>query len=66
MKKEDLYYLDLDEYDQGIVLNSLYGMSKEMAAQGEDSLPVNKLILKIGHAPNKEFRTIEKSSHDAR
>ena len=57
--KERQYFVALDDYEHGVVIRSLKGKSTDA---------VDDLIIKIGNAPCKKFRVIEKDrrSHDER
>lgn len=43
----------LDEYERGILLNSLIEMRNGLISENKDAEPVNELILKIINAPEK-------------
>ncbi len=68
MKKEEKYYVDLDDYEHGIILRALNDLRTSLMRQGRFPDAVNDLIIKIGHAPTRKFKVIEKDSrqHDAR
>lgn len=66
--KEEKYYVALDEYEHGVVIRSLNDEKTDLINQGKSTDAVDDLIIKIGHAPTKKFKVIEKDSrqHDAR
>lgn len=66
--KEEKYYVALDEYEHGVVIRSLNDEKTDLKSQGKSTDAVDDLIIKIGHAPTKKFKVIEKDSkqHDAR
>ena len=68
MVKEEKYYVALDEYEHGVVIRSLNDEKTDLKKQGKSTDAVDDLIIKIGHAPTKKFKVIEKDSkqHDAR
>ena len=68
MVKEEKYYVALDEYEHGVVIRSLNDEKTDQKKQGKSTDAVDDLIIKIGHAPTKKFKVIEKDSkqHDAR
>ena len=58
----------MDEYEHGVVIRSLNDEKTDLKSQGKSTDAVDDLIIKIGHAPTKKFKVIEKDSkqHDAR
>lgn len=66
--KEEQYYVALDDYEHGVVIRSLNDKKTELKSEGKSTDAVDDLIVKIGHAPKKKFKVIEKErSHcDAR
>lgn len=66
--KERQYFVALDDYEHGVVIRSLNGKKTELRSEGKSTDAVDDLIIKIGNAPNKKFRVIEKDgrSHDER
>lgn len=66
--KEEKYYVALDEYEHGVVIRSLNDEKTDLKNQGKSTDAVDDLIIKIGHAPTKKFKVIEKDSrqYDAR
>ena len=51
--KSKKYQIRLDEYERGMLLNSLMEMRNGLICDGEDAEPVNDLILKIINASKK-------------
>lgn len=66
--REEQYYVALDEYEHGVVIRSLNDEKTDLKNQGKSTDAVDDLIIKIGHAPTRKFRVIERDSHrhDAR
>ena len=66
--KEELYHVALDEYEHGVVIRSLNDKKSELKKEGRSTDAVDDLIIKIGHAPTKKFKVLERSrrSDDAR
>lgn len=66
--KEEKYYVALDEYEHGVVIRSLNDEKTDLKNQGKSTDAVDDLVIKIGHAPTKKFKVIEKDSrqYDAR
>lgn len=63
--KEELYHVALDEYEHGVVIRSLNDKKTELKKEGRSTDAVDDLIIKIGHAPTKKFRVIEKERRSA-
>ena len=51
--KNKRYQIRLDEYERGVLLNSLMEMRNGLVREGKESEPVNELLLKIINAPQK-------------
>ena len=49
--KEKKYRVRLDEYERGVLINSLLEMRNGLVREGKDAEPVNDLLLKIINAP---------------
>lgn len=58
--KEKQYYVALDDYEHGIVIDSLNEKKKDLKNEGKTTDAVDDLIVKIGYAPQKNFRVIER------
>ena len=58
--KETQFYVALDDYEHGIVIDSLNGKRKDLKNEGKTTDAVDELIVKIGYAPQKKFRVIER------
>mgnify|MGYP003256682493 FL=1 len=63
--KEKQYFVALDDYEHGVVIRSLNDKKTELKSEGKATDAVDELIVKIGNAPNKKFRVIEKDNHHA-
>ena len=67
MAKEELYHIALDDYEHGIVIRSLNDEKTDLMNEGKSTDAVADLIIKVGPAPKKKFKVIEKErSGDAR
>lgn len=67
MAKEELYHIALDDYEHGIVIRSLNDEKTDLMNEGKSTDAVDDLIIKVGIAPKKKFKVIEKErSGDAR
>ena len=67
MAKEELYHIALDDYEHGIVIRSLNDEKTDLMNEGKSTDAMDDLIIKVGTAPKKKFKVIEKErSGDAR
>ncbi len=65
--KEKQYFVALDDFEHGVVIRSLNDEKSELKHEGKSTDAVDELIIKIGHAPSKRFRVVERNSrHDER
>lgn len=60
--KEEQFYVVLDEYEHGIVIRSLNDSKTALEKEGKSTDAVDDLIVKIGYAPTKKFKVIEKDT----
>jgi hypothetical protein len=60
--KEKQYFVALDDYEHGVVLRALNDKKTELRNDGKSTDAVDDLIVKIGNAPTRRFRMIEKGS----
>lgn len=58
--KETQFYVALDDYEHGIVIDSLNEKRKDLKSEGKTTDAVDELTVKIGYAPQKKFRVIER------
>ena len=58
--KEERFFVELDDYEHGIVIDSLNEKKKELQERGKSTDAVDDLIIKVGLAPQKKFRVIRK------
>ena len=57
----------LDDYEHGVVIRSLNDKKTGLKDEGKTTDAVDGLIVKIGKAPAKKFRMIERDScHEER
>ena len=59
MKKEK-NYIALNDYEHGIVIDSLNEKRNDLISEGKTTDAVDELIVKVGHAPKKKFKVIER------
>ena len=64
--KEPHFHLYLDDEEHGIVLRSLNTLKTELIENGFSTDAVDDLIVKVGYAPQKKLKVVERSSNDAR
>ena len=64
--KERQHFVALDDYEHGIVIDSLNEKRKDLISEGKTTDAVDELIVKVGHAPKKKFRVIEKEKDKRR
>ena len=60
--KEERYHIALDDYEHGIVIRSLNDEKTKLMEDGKYTDAVDDLIVKIGHAPRRKFKVVEKES----
>ncbi len=66
MLKEKRYHIALDDYEHGIVIRSLNDEKTKLMEQGKTADAVDDLIIKVGNAPLKKVKVVERGSRDAR
>ena len=54
--------IDLDDYEHGVVIRSLNDKKTDLKKEGKSTDAVDDLIIKIGHAPRRKFKVVEKES----
>ena len=64
--KEDRYFVAMDDYEHGIVIDSLNEKRKDLQNEGKTTDAVDELIVKVGYAPQKKFKVIEKEKDKRR
>lgn len=58
--KERQFFVALDDYEHGIVIDSLNEKKKDLQSEGKTTDAVDDLIIKVGYAPTKKFKVIER------
>ena len=58
--KEEKNYISLNDYEHGIVIDSLNEKRNDLISEGKTTDAVDELIVKVGHAPKKKFKVIER------
>lgn len=64
--KEERYYLSVDDYEQGVLLRALNDKRTTLIKQNKSTDAVDELIVRVGKAPTKKFKVLERSFADAR
>ena len=64
MEKEKLYHIALDDYEHGVVIRSLNDEKTKLMEEGKTANAVDDLLIKIGNAPQKKFKVIERKRSD--
>lgn len=62
--KEKLYHIALDDYEHGIVLRSLNDERTKLMEEGKTSDAVDDLLIKVGNAPQKRVKVVERKRSD--
>lgn len=64
--KEAKYTLELDEYEQGVMINALRDMRTKLKEENRTTDAVDDMLLKTARAPRKRFRLWGRDSHESR
>ena len=64
MEKEKLYHIALDDYEHGVVIRSLNDEKNKLREQGKSADAVDDLLIKVGNAPQRKFKVIERKRSD--
>lgn len=64
--KEERYYLALDDYEQSILIRALNDEKTALMRRGKAVDAVDELIVKVGKAPLKKFKVVERAECFAR
>ncbi len=64
MEKEKLYHIALDDYEHGVVIRSLNDEKTKLMEEGSPADAVDDLLVKVGNAPLKKFKVIERKRSD--
>ena len=64
--RERQHFVALDEYEHGILIDSLNEKRKDLMREGKTTDAVDELIVKVGHAPQKKFKVIERDKDKRR
>lgn len=61
--REERFFVELDDYEHGVVIDALNEKRKDLQAEGKYTDAVDELIVKVGFAPQKKFKVVEKKEH---
>ena len=64
--KEERYHISLDDYEHGIIIRSLNDEKTDLMNEGKSTDAVDDLIIKVGTAPKKKFKVIERKEGSGR
>lgn len=64
MEKEKRYHLALDDYEHGVVIRSLNDEKTKLMEEGKSADAVDDLLIKVGNAPQKKFKVVERKRSD--
>ncbi len=65
--REEHYHIALDDYEHGIVIRALNDTKTDLMNlmnEGKSTDAVDDLIIKVGYAPKKKFKVIERKESD--
>lgn len=60
--REKKYYIALDGYERGVIVNALNEMRNSLLQQGRYTDAVDEVLMKIIDAKTKKFKVIAKES----
>lgn len=60
--REKKYYIALDRYERGVVVNALNEMRNTLLQQGRYTDAVDEVLLKISDAKTKKIKVIAKEA----
>lgn len=64
--KEERYHIALDDYEHGVVIRALNATKTDLMNEGKFTDAVDDLIIKVGYAPKKKFKVIERKEGSGR
>lgn len=54
--REPKRYIVMDEYERGIIINSLNNLRNKLIADGRYTDAVDFILVKVAYAPTKKFK----------
>lgn len=64
--KEERYHIAFDDYEHGVVIRALNATKTDLMNEGKSTDAVDDLIIKVGYAPKKKFKVIERKEGSGR
>ena len=64
--KEERYHIALDDYEHGVVIRALNDSKTELMHEGKSPMLWTILYIKVGYAPKKKFKVIERKESSGR
>ena len=64
--KEERYHIALDDYEHGVVIRALNATKTDLMNEGKSTDAVDDRIIKVGYAPKKKFKVIERKEGSGR
>lgn len=64
--EEERYHIALDDYEHGVVIRALNDTKTELMNEGKSTDAVDDLIIKVGYAPKKTFKVVERKDCSCR
>ena len=64
--KEERYHIALDDYEHGVVIRALNATKTDLMNEGKSTDAVDDLIIKVGYAPKKKIKVIERKEGSSR
>ena len=64
--KEERYHIALDDYEHGVVIRALNDTKTELMNEDKSTDAVDNLIIKVGYAPKKKFKVVERKDCSCR
>lgn len=62
MIREKRYHLAFDDYEYGVMIRSLNDEKTKLMHEGKSADAVDDLLIKVGTAPQKKVRVVERKS----
>ena len=64
--RERQHFVALDEYEHGILIDSLNEKRKDLMSEGKTTDDVDELIVTVGHDTQKKFKVFERDKDKRR
>ncbi|MDE6208256.1 MAG: hypothetical protein K2M73_01115 [Lachnospiraceae bacterium] len=60
--REPKYYIAMDEYERGIITNSLNSLRNKLITDGKYTDAMDDILVKVAYAPIKKFKVKHKET----